>query len=79
MLFCPILAGKWAARGVSAIGILKASLIALLVGVVALALVSQVGVTLWQLALPLLLVGIGMGGSMPTPTTRRGRHCRSRR
>lgn len=61
MLFCPILAGKWAARGVSAIGILKASLIALLVGVVALALVSQFGVALWQLAVPLLLVGIGMG------------------
>jgi MFS family permease len=61
MLFCPILAGKWAARGVSAIGILKASLLALLLGVVALALVSGVGVALWQLAVPLLLVGIGMG------------------
>ncbi|OYT82973.1 MFS transporter [Pseudomonas sp. PGPPP2] len=61
MLFCPILAGKWAARGVSAIGILKVSLIALLVGVVSLALVSQVSVALWQLAVPLLLVGIGMG------------------
>ncbi|MEE1925167.1 MFS transporter [Pseudomonas sp. 148P] len=61
MLFCPILAGKWAARGVSAVGILKASLLALLTGVASLALVAQVHATLWQLAAPLLLVGAGMG------------------
>ncbi|NIF27633.1 MFS transporter [Pantoea sp. Tr-811] len=61
MLFCPILAGKWAARGVSAVGILKASLLALLAGVVSLALVAQVQASLWQLAVPLLLVGAGMG------------------
>ena len=61
MLFCPILAGKWAARGVSAVGILKASLLALLAGVVSLALVAQPQAALWQLAAPLLLVGAGMG------------------
>jgi MFS family permease len=61
MLICPILAGKWVARGVSATGILKASLLALLLGVVSLAIISHPGVPLWQLAVPLLLVGIGMG------------------
>ncbi|WP_275629364.1 MFS transporter [Pseudomonas sp. 273] len=61
MLVCPILAGKWVGRGVSAVGILKASLLALLAGLVSLALLSQPGALLWQLAAPLLLVGIGMG------------------
>ncbi|MFJ4374723.1 MFS transporter [Pseudomonas japonica] len=61
MLFCPILAGKWAAKGVSAVAILKASLLALLAGVVGLALLAQAHAALWHLAAPLLLVGVGMG------------------
>lgn len=42
-------------------GILKASLLALLAGLVSLALLSQPGALLAHLAVPLLLVGIGMG------------------
>ncbi len=61
MLVCPILAGKWVGRGASAVGILKASLLALLAGLVSLALLSQPGALLAHLAVPLLLVGIGMG------------------
>jgi len=61
MLVCPMLAAKLATRGVASTKLLNVSMMCLLVGVVTLALVSHPGVILWQLAVPLLLTGSGMG------------------
>lgn len=61
MLICPILAGKLVMRGVSSASVLNASLLCLLAGVLLLVMASYPGVSLWQLAAPLLLVGAGMG------------------
>ncbi len=61
MLVCPMLAGKMVSRGVASSSVLNVSLLCLLVGVLTLAYISHPSVELWQLAVPLLLVGAGMG------------------
>lgn len=61
MLVCPLGAGKLAQRGIAPLRILHASLLCLLAGLLLLGGVSQPQVPLWQLALPLLLAGTGMG------------------
>lgn len=61
MLICPLLAGKLVAHGVSANRVLNASLLSLLLGIILLAAFSNPSSTWWQLALPMLLLGCGMG------------------
>ncbi|MEJ8821714.1 MFS transporter [Variovorax humicola] len=61
MLVCPILAGRLVTHGVSPTGVLNTSLLCLLAGISSLAIASHPGMPLWQLAMPLLLVGVGMG------------------
>lgn len=61
MLVCPMLAGKLVTHSVSPSSVLNASLLCLLAGVLLLAVASHPDVPLWQLAGPLLLVGVGMG------------------
>lgn len=61
VLFCPILAGKLVSRGISARLVLFISLVTFITGGITLAVTSQPGNELWTLAIPLLLIGIGMG------------------
>ncbi|WP_174873945.1 MFS transporter [Vogesella oryzae] len=61
MLLCPLLAGRLVRLGISPNRILHGSMFCLLAGVVMLAAESHANAPLWQLAVPLLLVGSGMG------------------
>lgn len=61
VLFCPILAGKIVSKGISSRLVLFISLVAFVAGGLILILVSQPGSELWLLAVPLLLIGVGMG------------------
>lgn len=61
MLVCPLLAGKLVAHGISANRVLHASLLSLLLGIMLLAALSNPSSSWWQLSLPMLLLGCGMG------------------
>lgn len=61
MLVGPMLASKLVTRGVAASSVLNTSLLCLLFGLMALAYASHPDMPLWQLAVPLLLIGSGMG------------------